>query len=53
MINKMETTQINNTKTNHKLKKLREHDLYLCLTCNEIIKSDGNTLEGNEPHGLS
>lgn len=50
----METSnQKNNLKTIHKLKKLREHGLYMCLTCNEVIKSDGNTLEGNEPHGLS
>ena len=37
----------------HKLKKLREHDLYLCLDCNEIVKSDGNFLEGNEFHGIN
>lgn len=44
--------QQNNVNKNHKLKKLREHTLYLCLTCGEIVKSDGNTLEGNEFHGL-
>ena len=43
---------IANGKIGHKLKKLKEHGLYLCLTCSEIIKSDGNLLEGNDFHGV-
>lgn len=44
--------KIGNGKVGHKLKKLREHGLFLCLTCNEVVKKDGNLLEGNEFHGV-
>jgi hypothetical protein len=44
---------VNNGKLGHKLKKLREHGLFYCLTCNEVVKQDGNLLEGNEFHGVN
>ena len=47
------TVKVANGKLGHKLKKLKEHELYLCLTCNEVVKSDGNLLEGNEFHGVN
>ncbi len=47
------TVKASNGKVGHKLKKLKEHGLYLCLTCGEIVKSDGNLLEGNEFHGVN
>lgn len=46
------TVSVTNGKIGHKLKKLKEYDFYLCLTCNEIVKSDGHLLEGNEFHGV-
>ncbi len=45
------TVTIENGKAGHKLKKLREHKLLYCTTCNEVVKEDGNLLEGNEFHG--
>ena len=45
------TVTIENGKVGHKLRKLREHKLLYCITCNEVVKEDGNLLEGNEFHG--
>ena len=45
--------KMSNGKVGHRLKKLREHDLYYCTTCNEVVKQDGNLLEGNEFHGAN
>ncbi|MBI2671958.1 hypothetical protein HYX16_03415 [Candidatus Woesearchaeota archaeon] len=43
---------VSNGKTGHRLKKLREHNMFFCITCGEVIKNDGNLLEGNEFHGV-
>lgn len=43
--------KMSNGKIGHKLRKLREHSFFYCQTCNEVVKDDGNLLEGNEFHG--
>ena len=45
--------KVSNGKLGHKLKKLKEHKLLYCKTCNEVVKEDGNLLEGNEFHGVN
>ena len=47
------TVTVENGKVGHRLKKLREHKLFYCITCNEVVKQDGNLLEGNEFHGTN
>ena len=47
------TVTVSNGKLGHKLKKLREHGLLYCLTCNEIVKQDATLLEGSEFHGIN
>ena len=49
---KLVIVRVSNGKLGHQLKKLRERGLYFCITCNEVVKEDGNLLEGNEFHGI-